>query len=173
MRFRRDRRGVVAVEFAILAIPFLLLLIGTLELAVAYFTETLLQAALAEQVREVRTGAVQTSNPPITADDFRQRVCDGMREAVTTIDCDRLHIDMRSFPSFSASSIPNPPLDGAGRFDETQLVFDPGGAERTIVAQGFYRYVIVTPLMRPLLQDLPDGERLLRTAELFRTEPFQ
>lgn len=171
LTFKRDRKGSVAVEFALLALPFFTILFGLLELAVVYFTETALQDALSQQVRGIRTGQVQNSNPPVSQAAFTQAVCNNMRRVMTGADCSRLYIDIRTFSDFGSSApLPNP-LDANGQFDPSRLTFAVGGAEQTVVARAFYRYNVASPLTQGLLADY-GSTRLITATELFRTEPF-
>ena len=56
---RRDRRGVVALEFAILAIPFFMWLLFIMELSYDMYTQSALDDALHAAVRMIQTGNAQ------------------------------------------------------------------------------------------------------------------
>ena len=170
--FLRNRKGVTAIEFGLLAAPFFLLLLGTLEVAAMFLTETSLTQALETNVRIIRTGAAQTSAPAVTAAEFRQRVCDSMRQILPSVDCARLYVDVRAFGSFGASSSAGGPPIVNGQFDPTQLAYNPGGGDETILARAYYEYEIVTPMLSVLMADLSNDVRLLQTTDLFRSEPF-
>jgi len=58
-RGRRDKRGVVALEFAILAIPFFTWMLFIFELSYDLFLQEALDSALHEAVRQVQTGVAQ------------------------------------------------------------------------------------------------------------------
>jgi Flp pilus assembly protein TadG len=55
-RLRRDRSGSAAVEFAMIAAPFFLLLFAMIEVAAVFFTGTVLENAVLETARQIRTG---------------------------------------------------------------------------------------------------------------------
>ena len=170
--FLRNRKGVTAIEFGLLATPFFLLLLGTLEISAVFVTETNRTQALETNVRIIRTGAAQTSAPAVTAAEFRQRVCNSMREVLANVDCTRLYVDVRAFGSFGASNAAGGPPISNGDFDPTQLLYNPGGGDETILARAYYEYEIVTPLLSVLLADLDNNVRLLQSTDLFRSEPF-
>lgn len=170
--FLRNRKGATALEFGLLAAPFFLLLLGTLEVAAVFLTETSLTQALETNVRIIRTGAAQTSAPAVTAAEFTQRVCDSMRQILPSVNCARLHVDVRAFGSFAASSATGGPPILNGQFDSSQLVYNPGGGDETILARAYYEYQIVTPMMSVLLANLSNDVRLLQSTDLFRSEPF-
>lgn len=172
-RFWSDRQGVTAIEFGLLAAPFFLLLLGTLEVSAIFLTETSLTQALETNVRVIRTGAAQTSAPAVTAAQFQQRVCDTMRQTLPNVDCGRLHIDVRAFGSFAAGLTANaPPPTVNGAFDPTQLAYNPGGGDETILARAYYEYTVITPMLSLLMADLSNNVRLLQSTDLFRSEPF-
>lgn len=170
--FLRNRQGVTAIEFGLLAAPFFLLLLGTLEISLVFLTETNLTHALETNVRIIRTGAAQTSAPALTAAEFRQRVCDSMREVLPSVECGRLHIDVRAFGSFGASAAAGGPPITDGDLDPTQLIYNPGGGDETILARAYYEYEVITPLLFVFLADLDNNVRLLQSTDLFRSEPF-
>lgn len=169
--FARARRGVVAVEFALLAVPFFMLLLGTLEIAIQFVSQTALDHALETNARLIKTGEAQNATPPMTADTFKDRVCDSMKAVIGAADCNRLHVDVRSFSGFGDVNPPAPPVSD-GSFDDDATTFDPGGPEETVLVRAFYEYQVVTPLMSMFLSDLDDDIKLLTSADLFRSEPF-
>lgn len=171
--FWGNRKGVTAIEFGLLATPFFLLLLGTLEVAAIFLTETSLTQALETNVRIIRTGAAQTSAPALTAAQFQQRVCNTMRQTLPNVDCGRLYIDVRAFGSYGASVAGNaPPPTVNGALDPTQLAYNPGGGDETILARAYYEYRVVTPLLSLFLANLSNDVRLVQSTDLFRSEPF-
>ena len=60
-RFAKTRRGSAAVEFAMVALPFLALIFGILELSMIYLVSTTLENATADTARKIRTGELQTA----------------------------------------------------------------------------------------------------------------
>jgi Flp pilus assembly protein TadG len=55
----RDRRGSVAIEFSLIAIPFFMLLFGVLEVGIIFFGSSMLEKATADAGRLIRTGQAQ------------------------------------------------------------------------------------------------------------------
>jgi len=94
-RFADARRGAVAVEFAFVAFPFILLLFGILELALVFIVTTTLESATESAGRKIRTGEFQTGASH-TKKDFRDSVCARMTWLSTPCQ-DNLYIDVRTF----------------------------------------------------------------------------
>ena len=59
MTFWRDERGFTAVEFAMVAMPFLMLLFGTIGIGLFFFTTFSLENAVEQASRQIRTGQAQ------------------------------------------------------------------------------------------------------------------
>src|SRR3546814_9108371 len=51
----RDERGSALIEFALIAPPFFLLLIGTLEVSMMFFASAVLEGATKEAARQIRS----------------------------------------------------------------------------------------------------------------------
>src|SRR5262245_2813343 len=75
-RVYRDQHGSVAVEFAIIAPIFFFLMFVIAETALIFIAEQVMDNAVFESARLIRTGQVQTANMSQT--DFRNNVCNRM-----------------------------------------------------------------------------------------------
>jgi Flp pilus assembly protein TadG len=56
-RFGRAREGVTALEFALVAVPFLTIMFAILETGYVFFLAILIEGATADASRQIRTGA--------------------------------------------------------------------------------------------------------------------
>src|SRR3978361_42253 len=83
-RMRTDaNKGSVAIEFAMVAPVFLLMLMATIESGVIFFAQSALQNAVNDASRLVKTGQTSCFTTDaggncvkMTADEFRKQVCD-------------------------------------------------------------------------------------------------
>ena len=77
-RLRNDERGSAAVEFAIVALPFLLLLVGLISISLYFFTNFTMESAVLNAARAIRTGQLQQGQGAYsgmtTNDDKRRRM---------------------------------------------------------------------------------------------------
>lgn len=172
-RFARDVRGVAALEFAFIAPPFFLLLFSMFEVGLTYTADTVLQSAVNETSRMVRTGQVQGTN--LTRLEFRQLVCDRIN---IFLNCDeRLQIDVRRFSSFSGAGFTDP-LDASGEFRD-DFRFEPGAPCDVILVRAFYKWDPVTPGLGSALKNMgSDAEgnatsHLLQATAAVRNEPYE
>ena len=176
-RWAEARRGAAAVEFALIAVPFFFLLFGLLEIALIFIMSTVLEHAVNEAARDIRTGNFQSAALPsgVTAEEqFKQNVCDRLMDLMS---CDsRLKIDVQAETSFGGSSTAltfKPAGDpDEGEIDDTGFGFKAGGADEVVVVRAYYEWSLITPILSKPLESLPNGRHLLSAVAVFRNEPF-
>ena len=167
-RFARAAGGATAVEFALVAAPFLFILFAILEIGRLYTLNSVLEDATMNAGREVRTGVLQLSGGSMTT--FRDRICADM--GMFGGDCaQRLSVDVRVMPSFANQTAPDPVTDD--QFDEDLLTFQPGEANDIILVRTWWRAPLFAPLVTQGLQRLSDGSAVLSAAVTFRNEPYE
>ncbi len=159
-----SRAGSAALEFAIIAPAFFLLLFGVIETGLIFFASTDLENATNTVARLIRTGQAQS----MSAADFRTQVCN---DIAPLLGCNNnLQVDVESFSQFSGNSFSNPIVNGA--LDPNLNNFSPGNAGDVVLVRTFYKWNIITPLLRPFLANLTGGQHLISSTAAFRNEPF-
>jgi Flp pilus assembly pilin Flp len=164
-----DQNGVTAIEFGLLGLPFFAIIAAIVQTSVIFLASQVLESAVQDVSREIRTGAVQQT--AMTIDQFRTRVCDKLFGLFP--DCD-LHIRVVSNTRFQSLSVVvpvDPDCLAPCPWSEPQ-VFTPGGGGDVVLVQAFFRYPVVIPLGIVGMANLGDGRRLLGSATVFKNEPF-
>jgi Flp pilus assembly protein TadG len=165
-RFRRDKKGATAIEFAIVALPFFTLLFAIIEHSLLFFGAQVLDNALMQTARLIRTGQAQTQW--LSEAQFRNLVC---AEINFVMDCgDRLKIDVRTFANFGGVT-PNSPLNSDGDFSG-DFNFNMGAGGDIVLVRIFYSWPVVTPMFSDSVSNMSDGSFLLSASAAFRNEPF-
>lgn len=164
-RFVRNHSGVAAVEFAMIAAPFFFLLFAMIEIAAVFFLGSVLENAVLETARDIRTGRAQSSGMSQAA--FRTAVCDRI---VVLGTCDNVEIDVRVFEDFDNVDQSSPIEDGAINTDD--FGFDPGDAGDIVLVRVFYRWQLLTPGFTGALANMSGNQHLITAATVFRNEPF-
>jgi Flp pilus assembly protein TadG len=165
-RFGADRSGASALEFALLAGPFLLLLVAVAEVAIVYFANFALDNAVAQGARLVRTGQAQTQKFDAAA--FKTEVC---KYISAPISCSGLKLDVSHFASFGGVQLTNP-LDASGNL-KSNFNYDPGVGSDIVVVRAFYEWTLTAQLPQAIsLSNMNNGDRLLVATAAFRNEPF-
>jgi Flp pilus assembly protein TadG len=168
--FRRADGGAVSVEFALLIAPFLMLLMGLLELGYMVQAESSLQFATDTASRLIRTGKVTTRSGEtlMTSDQLIEELCG---KAPIIPDCaEHLSLHVTSADSFTALSkdVETPSKIGPEKLGGTPSIeFSPGGASKATLVVATYDWSLIIPLTKTL----GSKRRLVATA-VFRNEPF-
>lgn len=164
--FGRDRRGATIVEFALIALPFFMLLCSVIETGVIFVGNSLLQKATSDAARLVRTGQAQGAN--MTALQFKNYICG---ETSPILNCANLQVDVESFSDFNNVTIQNA-VGANGNINPNLTNYSTGGAGNIVLVRTFYSWDIVVPLLRPFFANLSNGDCLLTATAAFRNEPF-
>lgn len=169
-RFRdyaSDRRGLAAVEFALIAAPFFFLIFGLLEVCMIFIMSAILDHGVADAARPLRTGVVQQAG--LSREEFRELLCSEMMEM---LDCEnRLHFDVQTIDGFNF--VPSgSPLNEAGAINGEDFGFVPGGPNDIVAVRVFYEWDLMTPLISAPLANMAGHKHLIQSNVVFRNEPF-
>lgn len=160
--------GVTAIEFSLVAMPLILMLIGTIEVCLVFAKQGVLEAATSGAARMIRTGQVQLDADPQTA--FEQTLCD---TAALMIDCAEIQYQVEALGSFDdADKFPEPEFDDEGNMVDQDFMLP--GSNEVVLIRVYYRYPIVTPLLQPLLASPGQaGTRTMISTVVLQTEPYE
>ena len=176
--FADDKRGIAAVEFALIAMPFFFLIFGLLEVCVIFIMSSILEHAATEASRQIRTGQLQTAglSAAATQQAFEDSVCD---ELFGLMSCDsRLKFDVQQFASFSGTGsstptyLPSTDPTNPGGLDDSGFGFNAGAQNEIVVIRVFYEWDLIIPVMSAPLANMSNSRRLLQATVAFRNEPF-
>ena len=161
-------RANAAIEFAMIAPVFFLLLLAIMEDGVIYFAGSTLQYATDNAARYVRTGQAQAGN--LTQDQFRQRICN---DITPLLQCNaNLQVDLQSYTGYGGASFANP-LDASGNLKSSLNNYQAGTSCNVVLLRVFYTWNIITPMLSPFLTNMgTSGKHLIAATAAFRNEPF-
>lgn len=178
-RFRADTCGATAVEFALIALPFFVLVVGIITIGLQYLTSHSLALGVEVASRELRTGEAQKAG--ITVGQFRQAVCNA---AGAMIACDkRLVIHIKSRSTFAelrpiTPCLTNGKLTPAEGDLEDGIRTQSGDASTAIVVSacyewdaGFGPWQLIWNLLSS--ERVDRGNPIVSAATAFRSEPFE
>lgn len=164
---RRDE-GATAVEFSMVAVPFVFLIVGTIEMALMFTAQSVLQESTFTAARLIRTGQIQQSDGGDPEAMFREQVC-GFSELM--IPCNEIKFRVQTLPSFADAADEPSPFDADGVFADEG--FDPGGENDIVMIRVAYNYPIRTPLMQNILANYGGNKRAMLSTIVLQTEPYQ
>jgi Flp pilus assembly protein TadG len=166
-RFRRNRRGSAAVEFAFIAPMFFALIFALIETGMVFFAGQVLETAVQDTGR-----LIYTSQATLQAD-FKQKVCDRVK---VLMDCSVLYIDVRTYAAGAAFTIADP-IDSSGNFVDTGFVYQPpttGDTTSTVVVRSFYQWPLFVTRLGYNIANIGRGstssKRLLAATGAFRPQ---
>ncbi|HVY84614.1 MAG TPA: TadE/TadG family type IV pilus assembly protein [Caulobacterales bacterium] len=169
-RFWRAEQGAAMLEFGMLALPFFLLTFGLAEICMIGFAQTSLNHAVAETARTIRTGEAQLSNQ--TYGQIQSQLCTNF-SALLPVNCDgNLYIDVDSFASFvdADGAAAAPVVDG--QLQTGNFGYSPGSPSNVVVVRAYYRWQVITPLFQGIFGNAANGQRILVSTMMFRSEPY-
>jgi Flp pilus assembly protein TadG len=165
-RFRRDQKAATAVEFALIALPFIALMFAILETGYLYFAEQILETAVDDTARLIRTG--QAQEDALTATGIKAAICD---RVVAIPSCtSKLHIDVRTSATFDSVDLTTPVVDGKLKTDD--FTYNAGHGGDIVVVRAFYEWPTFVNLLGQDYSNLSDGNHLISATAAFKNEPF-
>lgn len=182
MRFARSEHGATAVEFALVAVPFLTLACGCLENSVVFFEQEILQQAVSDAGRQIYTGNFQTTNSAITDSttllaNFRRAICytsNGVART-TIFDCSRVRINISSASSFAGATPISPTAQNASgvtNWNESFGSYTCARSSTIIVVQAAVDVPAYFTFPSVLTASLPNNRRMIQAATVFKVEPY-
>jgi Flp pilus assembly protein TadG len=164
-RLLRASEGSAAVEFGMVALPFLVMIFAILELGLVFVTDSVLENATIETGRLVRTGQAAEQN--MTALTFKSSLCGRM--SIFAADCaSRATVDVRVIPQFNTA--PPDPMAG-GTFNNGVLTYSNGLPGNLVLVRVWYRQPLLTTFLSQGLSRMNDGAAILTATTAFRNEP--
>jgi Flp pilus assembly protein TadG len=164
-RFRRNDSGATAVEFALVALPFIALMFAILETSLTFFAGQTMETAVGTAARLIRTGQAQQAGFDVGK--FKDQICDQLSPLLS---CAGIKVDVRKFTTFDNIDL-TVPVDTDGNLD-VQENYDPGHGGDIVVVRAYYEWPVFVRLLGNDLATLPDGKHLLVATAAFRNEPF-
>lgn len=174
-RYVKSTSGAAAVEFALVAAPFILVLGCICETGLMLFSEYVLQNSVQEASRIVRTGQASKGDGTITlaSSDFKTSLC---TQVSIIIDCaNKVTVYVNSATNFSSlsSTVGDPTKIGPNAAGAAyRATYNPGGQLKAAAVIASYDWKFTFPFMG-FLSNLGDNKaRRIYGIAIFRNEPF-
>lgn len=185
-RIRKSESGSTALEFGVLAIPFFMIIVATVETLVAFAGEQILVNAVDKMSRQLRTGEI-TFNMGRTTDlteaEFRELFCNEIKIVLScsnTISSDqKLFIDLKNVVNYSDIDVGIPKVNSAdyAELDTSGFEYSPGGSGSINVLRVYYKWDVTVDLIRPYITNIRPGAEgseyyLMVSTTAFRNEGY-
>jgi len=167
-RWRRDRHGSAAIEFALIAPMFFGLLFAIFEIGLVFFAGQVLENGLQQSARLMFTHQANDNNE--TLESFTADLCSHVS---MLLDCNKLRVNVNVTAPGDPITILSP-ISASGKFVDNFNYQNPKPSD-TVVVSAFYPWpLLVTQLgfnMANIDAGTPNGKYLLASAAAFRVEP--
>jgi len=167
--FARDEQGVTAIEFGMLALPFFTLILAIIQTAIMFLGMQVLDSAVEDASRRVRTGEALTSGYTMT--EFRSLLCG---YTFNLFDCSQIKLKVEVISNFSSATT-NQTVQSCNATTCTWSVtedFHCGSGRSVMQVSAYYRWPLLVVLPYFNLKNQPDNYRLISAIRVFRNEPF-
>jgi Flp pilus assembly protein TadG len=167
-RFLRAEKGATALEFALVATPLMAVLFGSMQIAIVFYFDQVLQTAAIQAGRTLMVGSAQKQ--ALTASQFKTAVCNSISSAFT---CSSLMIDVQSANSFSNLSTTPITLtyNGSGQVTNS-FSYSPGSQGSVVIIRLLYDWPVFSSVFAPGLDDQGNSSHLLVGTSVFKNEPY-
>lgn len=163
-RFKKEQDGVTAIEFAMLGMPFFLIITSIIEVSLFFFAGQYLDHSVDQVARKIRVGELKNLK---TAAEFKQVICN---EASIMLKCNEIKVDLKVVASYDDIG-EDSPAPVAGVLDDTEYGFAQAGASQIVQLTVHYKWPVLTNFVAQHWADLDDGA-LMSSVAAFRTEAF-
>jgi Flp pilus assembly protein TadG len=171
--FIRDSKGATAVEFALIATPFLAILAALIQTFLLFFAQALLENVVRASARQILTGQVQTADASLSQAAaiaaFHQTVCNN---AAVLFSCTGLMVDVQVANNWSSANTGMPILtyDTNGNVNNTWQ-FNPGNAGDIVVVRVIYLWPVFFGSIAFNMANQANGTREIMASAAFQNEP--
>ena len=166
-RLVRQQDGAAAIEFGLVAAPFLALVFAIMETAIVFFAGQALETAAADSARLIMTGQAQTQGYDQAK--FKTAVCS---KIYGLFNCNSgIYVDVKNYTSFASVNTGEAGRRN-GNLQTGNFGYPPGGAGDIVVVRLMYQWPVYVSLLGLNLADIAGGKRLLISTVAFRNEPY-
>lgn len=165
-RFGKAQSGATAIEFALLAGPFLVIVLGLIEIGIQYFTSTSFESAVQRSARLIRTGQAQAASMDLAA--LRSAVCGDIYNLFDCMNNTAFQVSILS----SMTSVPtDKAVDEEGKF-VIEEDFNAGKGSDYVLVRGYFQFHPLLDVFGVIRNRLANGNYLYGATVLFKNEPF-
>jgi Flp pilus assembly protein TadG len=173
-RLVRNEDGAAAVEFALVALPFLFFVLGLLGMGLYFLTSTSLEHGVEAAARQLRTG--ESEKGSMTVGSFRELVC---KEAGSYIDCGKVSTIVQHATSWTGIA-PQSCTDASGNMTAStgstgELINKySGSSSEVVLVTVCYKWTLAEkfPFLK-LGSSGGSGPAIIQAATAFKSEPYK
>lgn len=175
----RDEKGTTAVEFGLIAAPFLMLLFGIMSVGFYFFVVFSLENAVETASRVLRTGQAQTQKPnPMTPEEFKTRICNNLPAFMSCSGANsKIRVNVQNFNGYGSITSTSC-LESGALIPEAPADYNPGGSSVVVLVTVCFEWSLSQVMagmaywIMPPGTSMANGSTLIRASTTFTTEPY-
>ncbi|MEZ0260692.1 MAG: TadE/TadG family type IV pilus assembly protein [Alphaproteobacteria bacterium] len=165
----KNEDGVVAIEFALVAVPFFTLVLGIIEVGLFFTSGSVLQSASVDAARMIRTGQVQASGDQ-AEEVFKNELC---YRIDYMLKCDKVQYEVIHIASNTFGTVE----DYEPQFTEDgELIpqgFSTGDENDVVLVRSYYKWEFLTPFLGAMMTGSVDKGWLPQMSTVaIKSEPY-
>lgn len=160
--FFKARKGSTAIEFGFIAVPFTMMLLGTLEIALVQLARSSMSHAMEKASREVMTGEAGCKS----ASEFVEDICSHIKMKNKTNCTNNTKVVLQEIANFSSD-----PGAADSEYDEIDNSVSMGTGGSVMLLRTYHKWKVYFPMLDDALGG-DDGEFVLVSNHAFMNEPF-
>lgn len=164
-RLGKEQKGMAAVEFALVAPVFLLILFAIIEVGLFFFAQQVMEQATFLASRQILTGQAQTAG--LTQTQFRNLVCTNAGAFFT---CANIVVDVQTYSTYASANTSRLVNSSTGNVNSSGATYSAGTSGSIVVVRAAYEWPTIVPTLGLSFADLTDGNRLIQSTVAMRVE---
>lgn len=171
--FIKDRNGATAVEFALIAMPFLAIIAALIQTFLLFFAQSVLENAVRASARQILTGQTQTTDATLSQSAaqtaFTNAVC---ANSAVLFNCAGLMVDVEVANNWSSANTGMPVLTYNSNGTVSNVwQFNPGNAGDIVVVRVMYLWPVFFGPIAFNMANQANGTREIMASAAFQNEP--
>ncbi|QPC94941.1 TadE/TadG family type IV pilus assembly protein [Mesorhizobium sp. INR15] len=170
-RFLRDKKGSTALEFALLALPFALLVFAILESCISFAGQEVMANVTDDIARQLRTGQIRQADA--TPDKLGPLICGKL--IIVPTDCTTsLVVDLHEYQTFADAATASFTITNKALVisQGTNAQDFSGKPEARNMLRVFYKWPVMTDFMAASMANLAGGKTLHFASVTWQAEPY-
>lgn len=171
--FVRCSEGAAAVEFALVATPFIAMLVAILQTVLVFFAQRVLDEVTEEASRYIMTGQAQTGS--ITQSGFANYLCTSANTSSLVgalFTCSNIMINVQNYPSCAVSTTTPTLTYNPNGTVSNNWSYSAGNPGDCVVVEVMYLWPVMLGPLNFNLGNQSNGNRLLVSVAVFVNEPY-
>lgn len=164
-KFIKNRKGSAAIEFALLAIPFIVVMFSIVEVAMMFFVNSALDSALHKTIRNIRTGTATAQAWDMSR--FKMELC---KNLAYSFSCSN-SVLVRAIKVSTVGNISYATPVTAGQLTVVET-FTLGASGDYVLVQVFLPWNPIVSFYKLSSSKLTDGTYVLGASAIFKNEPY-